>query len=30
VGLRLSMYPYVTGVGTRLFDNDPKSYRRHR
>ncbi|GIF51481.1 dihydrofolate reductase [Asanoa ferruginea] len=24
---RLSMYPYVTGVGTRLFDADPKSYR---
>jgi len=24
---RLSMYPYVTGVGTRLFDDDPKSYR---
>ena len=24
---RVSMYPYVTGEGTRLFDDVPRSYR---
>ena len=24
--LRLSMFPYVAGEGTRLFDGDPRSY----
>ena len=24
---QLSLYPYVTGEGTRLFDDVPKSYR---